>query len=227
MKKTFLLGLCFAQICLTPPAKADLFGGDLPLLAEIVMNTLQTLRELEAQTSLAKAELEGIKEKVTRMKTIAELVQPSSWDEWKDPKEATRRLKEIYFTLPEKYRSEKANALEKELASAMNEIGKLTAGARDTFLSGKELEAKGSDASPGVAQKLTASGTGTLVSMAAQQQVLTSHITSLLVQMLAQSNEQEARAIVSSGAALDAVARNLSQEKTSFSERATAIGGKR
>ncbi|RYZ78878.1 MAG: hypothetical protein EOP06_28260, partial [Proteobacteria bacterium] len=67
--KIMLLGAIVAHLWIPTPAKADLFGGDLPLLAEIVMNTLQTLRELEAQTTLAKDEMEGIKEKITRIKT--------------------------------------------------------------------------------------------------------------------------------------------------------------
>lgn len=223
--KKFVLGLLIALIWIPVPARADLFGGDLPLLAEIVMNTLQTLNELEAQTTLAKDQMKGIKDKITRMKTIADLVQPSSWNEWKSPEEAAKRLKKIYFTLPKEYRSEKAEAMEAELSNAMAEIGKLSTEAKDAFLSGKELESKGADASPGVAQKLTASGTGTLVAMAAQQQVLTSHITSLLVQMLAQKNEEDAREMVSNGSTLKGISKSLSQETQPFSKRATAIGG--
>jgi hypothetical protein len=227
MKKALMLGLWFAQICIPGPARADLFGGDLPLLAEIVMNTLQTLRELEAQTSLAKAEMNGIRDKISRMKTIAELVQPSSWEEWKAPEEGLRRLRQIYFTLPDEYKTEKTNTVERELSNAMAEIGRLTPEVKSVFLSGKELEAKGADVSPGVAQKLTASGVGTLVSMSAQQQVLTSHITSLLVQVLAQKHEEEAREVVASGSALKGIARSLSQKEKSFSQSATAVGGKR
>jgi hypothetical protein len=223
--KTLLLGLCLAHFWIPTPAKADLFGGDLPLLAEIVLNTLQTLNELEAQTTLAKDQMKGIKDKITRMKSIADLVQPSSWKEWKSPEEAAKRLKAIYYALPKEYRSEKADTIEAELSKAMEEIGKLSGEAKDAFLSGKELETKGADASPGVAQKLTASGTGTLVAMAAQQQVLTSHITSLLVQMLAQKNEEDSRKLVSDGATLKGIASSLSQEKQPFSSRATAIGG--
>lgn len=221
MKKIVLLGALCLNL-LSAPARADLFGGDLPLLAEIVVNTLQTLREVEAQTSLAKAELEGIKEKVTRMTSIADLVQPSSWEEWKDPAEAVKRLQKIYYTLPKEFRSGKSDEIEAELAAAMNELGKLSAGAKETFRSGKELETKGIDASPGVAQKLTASGIGTLVAMSAQEQVLISHATSLLVQGLAQKQEDEARSIVTAASTLKSISEGLSQDKASFSKGATS-----
>jgi hypothetical protein len=46
---------------------ADFWGGDLPLLAEIVTNTLNTLYELERQTSLFNDEMDGIKDKINRI----------------------------------------------------------------------------------------------------------------------------------------------------------------
>jgi hypothetical protein len=39
-------------------AKADLWGGDLPLLAQIVFNTLHTMYELQQQSQLLKDEIE-------------------------------------------------------------------------------------------------------------------------------------------------------------------------
>lgn len=65
--------------------------------------------------------------------------------------------------MPEKYRSEKADTIERELSRSMNMISRVSGEAQTTFKSGKELERRGKDSSPGVAQKLTASGVGTLV----------------------------------------------------------------
>ena len=227
MKKFFFLPLCFALALAPGSARADLWGGDLPLLAEIVFNTLRTLTELERQTSLMRDEMEGIRDKIHRIQTISELVQPSTWEQWRNPEEALRRLKLVYYTLPKEYRSDKADTIEQELSRAMATIANISKGAHTTFQSGKELERRGADASPGVAQKLTASGIGTLVAMEAQTQVIQSHITSLLAQMLAESNDREARSLVTKGMGFSSFSESLKQKENSFSSRALLIRGAR
>ena len=67
------------------PAKADLWGGDLPLLTQIVFNTLHTMYELQQQTQMLSDQMDGIKDRINRIQTIAEVVQPSSWEKWRDP----------------------------------------------------------------------------------------------------------------------------------------------
>lgn len=227
MKKSFLLGTALAFFLQNHLARADFFGGDIPLLAEVVANTLQTLTELEKQTALAKDQMDGIKDRISRLKTISNLVQPSTWSQWKDPAEALRRLREIYFAIPSEYQSEKSKAIEADIANAMTEIASLSGETKDAFLSGKELEKRGVDASPGVAQKLIASGTGTLIAIAAQTQVIESHITDLLAQTLASSNEREARSLVSSGSALTSISEILNPKNSSFADRATVEGVQR
>ena len=206
-------------ILMTSPLKvrADLWGGDLPLLAQIVTNTLHTMIELERQSSLMKDELSGIRDRIHRIETISAMVQPSSWDQWKDPAEALRRLKVIYHTLPKEYRSEKADMIEEELSKAMNLVARLKPETQTTFNSGKELERRGADASPGVAQKLSASGIGTLIAIESQNQAIQSHIVSLLAQTLADANERETRMVVTKSAGFTAVSQNLGRSSGLFS----------
>lgn len=206
------------------PAKADFWGGDLPLLAQIVANTLQTLSQLQQQTTLMSDEMAGIKNRIYRIQTIAEVVQPSSWDKWKDPREAVNRLRIIYGAIPKEYRSEKSDAIEDELSRAMNAISRIGPGATSSFQSGKELERRGADSSPGVAQKLTASGVGSLVTLESQSLILQSHITSLLTQMLADGNERESRAFVSHGASFSGFSKNLGSDDGKFSTHALPAG---
>ncbi|MBK9322400.1 MAG: hypothetical protein IPM97_05510 [Bdellovibrionaceae bacterium] len=216
MKKLILI-LLFA-ILPFQSAKADIWGADLPLLAEIVFNTLHTMVELEKQSQHMNDELAGIKDRIYRVRTIADLVQPSEWNKWKDPKEALNRLRIVYHTIPKEYRSEKYDNIEYEISRAMNLVSLVRPETATTFKSGKEMERKGADASPGVAQKLTASGVGTLISIESQSQVIQSHITSLLAQMLAEGNEKETRAVSTKGSSFKSFATNLSQREARFSE---------
>ncbi len=220
--KKYLLTLTF--FLTASQARADLWGGDLPLLAQIVTNTLQTLYHLEKQTQLMRDEMAGIKDRIYRVQTIAQVVQPSQWDEWRDPREAVRRLKIIYHTIPKEYRSEKSDAIESEISRAMNAISRIAPGAKTSFESGKELENRGKDSSPGVAQKLTASGVGSLVTLESQSLVLQSHITSLLTQILAEGNERESRLVVSRGGSFSGLSNNLGNKDGRFSSHVYPMG---
>jgi len=219
--------LTFTFMFLPFQAKADLWGGDLPLLAEIVFNTLHTMMELEKQSRYWSEEMEGIKDRIDRIQTIANVVQPSTWEKWKDPREALERLRLIYHTIPKEYRSEKYDSLEQELSNAMNLVARLRPETESSFKSGKELERRGADASPGVAQKLTASGVGSLVSIQSQSLAVQSQITSLLTQILADANEQETRAVASRGSSFKSFASNLSQTDFRFSRIVLGTRGER
>ncbi len=206
MKKLIVV---LALTVLPMKARADMWGADLPLLAEIVFNTLHTMFELQQQTSYMADEMEGIKDRIDRVQTIANLVHPASWEKWRDPREANRRLSQIYRIMPKEYRNEKYNELDSEISNAMTMTAQVHSQTESTFKSGKELERRGADASPGVAQKLTASGIGSLVSVQAQSLALQSHIITMLAQMMAQANESETRAVVSKGSALKTVSAQL------------------
>jgi hypothetical protein len=215
VKKLIVLMLVAVLPC---SAKADFWGADLPLLVEIVANTLHTMMELQEQTSLMSDAYAGINDRINRVRTISDLVQPASWDQWKDPATALRRMQTIYKTLPKEYRSEKSDAVEKELAEAMNLLGRLEHETKTTFDSGKELERRGADASPAVAQKLTASGVGTLISLESQSQAMQSHIVALLSQILAEGNERENRTVIARGSAFGSFATSLGNRESVFSK---------
>jgi hypothetical protein len=106
----------------------------------------------------------------------------------------------------------------------MSMVSRLTPETRTTFLSGKELERRGADASPGVAQKLTASGVGTLVAIQAQSQALQSQIASLLAHMLADANEKECRQLVSMGRGFSNISEDLGDRDTRFSKHIFPLG---
>jgi len=219
----YVILIPFLLIVSSRPVRADMFGGDLPLLAQIVTNTLHTMWELQRQTGLLKDEMKGINERIYRIETIADVVQPSQWDRWKNPAEAMRRIKTIYHTLPKEYRSEKSDQIEEELSKAMNLIARVSSGSQSSFQSGKQMEERATNVSPGVAEKLTASGVGTLISMEAQTQIIQSHIVSLLAQTLADANEKESRLIESNGTSFSGVSKNLVGSESSFSNQALTL----
>ncbi len=188
--KTVILGMLL-MFGTTKPARADLWGADLPLLAEIVANTLFTLHEIRSQSEMLRRELRGIDDKIHRLRTIQEIIAPNDLATWKNPREALRRLQRIYYTLPPEFRTEKSDEVERRITQAMSVAGILVDSAKPAFGSGKELEKKGLEVGPAVANKMTASGVGTLVALQSQNQVAQATIISLLSQMIIESGSKE------------------------------------
>jgi hypothetical protein len=84
------------------------------------------------------------------------------------------------------------------ISGAISDDGTFLGGAAKGALGGA-LVGGATNASPGVAAKLTASGVGTMISLQAQSQVAQSQMVSLLTQMLADGAEKESRKLVSTG----------------------------
>ncbi len=189
--KKITLGIILTLAC-ARPARADFWGGDIPLLIEIVSNTLSTLYELKDQSEMLRRELRGIDDKIYRLKTIQEIIAPNDLNAWKDPREALRRLQRIYYTMPPEFRTEKSDEVERRISQAMSVAGILVDSAKPAFSSGKQLEKEGLTVGPAVANKMTASGVGTLVALESQNQVAQATIISLLSQMIAENGSKEA-----------------------------------
>jgi len=174
--------------------------------------------ELQKQRQIMEDQMEGIKDKIDRIRTINDLIQPSQWEQWKKPEEAVRRLGLIYRTMPKEYRSEKADMIEGELSNAMNLIARIKSESLTNYKSGKELEIRALESSPGVSQKLVASGVGTLISLESQSQVIQSHVVSLLTQMLAEGHEKESRLVISKGQSYSSVSDAMGSKVNKFSD---------
>ncbi len=187
-KITIILGM------MTPhsKARADLWGADLPLLVEIVANTLQTYFQLKEQTELMREEYRGIKDKINRLETIKDIIQPDNLEAWKDPRVAVKRLQDIYYTLPPEFRTGKSDEIERHISQAMSLAARISDEAKVAFKSGKQLERNALSVGPAVANKMTASGVGTLISLESQNQVAQATIISLLSNMVAENASRDA-----------------------------------
>ena len=185
------------SLSISMPTRADLWGGDIPLLIEVVSNTLNSLEELRSQTSMMSKELRGLDDKITRLKSIKEIIGPSDLSPWKDPIEAISRLKKIYSLMPPEFRTEASDELEARLSQSMSLASNLVENAKPAFESGKQLETDGLEVGPAVANKMTASGVGTLVALQSQNQVAQATIISLLSQEIALNSSKEVRRLKS------------------------------
>lgn len=208
-QKMILGSSLLALSLMTTPVRADLFGGDVAVLAKILVETIKQVRELQKQSDLLEDELRGVNDRIRRLAAIKELIQGTSSEEWRNPAKAVRRLSDIYYTLPPELRTKKADAVELELRRAVDLATRITNSAGDAHKTGSDLEQDALSKSPGVAQKLTASGVGSLIELSAQNQVAQGTIISLLTQMVAESGDRNAREISGRSSAYGDMSRTL------------------
>lgn len=90
-----------------PQARADFFGGDLPLLAEIVVTTLQQLSQLRDILSNGQDTLgllrdvnQGIRDAMGIMRTMNQSIQPGVLFQYQTPDEMRRAIETLYGTVP-------------------------------------------------------------------------------------------------------------------------------
>lgn len=210
MRIRLIIWVLALSFVVKPKEAKAFFGSDIPFLIEIVSNTLYTLYEIRAQSEMLRRELRGIDDKIHRLRTIQTIIAPNDLDKWKDPKEALKRLQRIYYTLPPEFRSEKSDEIERRISEAMSVAGVLVDSAKPAFESGKELEREGLKVGPAVANKMTASGVGTLVSLQSQNQVAQAQIISLLSQMIAENGSKEAARLNSQALEYKSIGQGLS-----------------
>lgn len=201
----------FLITLMVPKQAHAFFGGvsNIPFLIEIVANTLNTLREIRGQTKIMRKEMEGIDDKIKRLEAIRDILQPDNMKDWKDPRIAARRLREIYINLPDEFKTKKSDEIERQLSEAIGLSAQLIEKASSIHKSGKEIEKMGLEKSPGVAQKLTASGIGTLITLESQNQVAQATIISLLSQMIAEEGSKEAARLKSQSEEFKSISKGM------------------
>ena len=101
MKQIFVILLIWMSL-VSSPARADLWGADLPLLAEIVANTLQQIYEIRQVINNGKNQVDlireinrGINDSLRMMETIKGNVDPGIYRDWSHAQNALKGILEI------------------------------------------------------------------------------------------------------------------------------------
>ena len=217
MKKTFLIVMLFLAAPRT--AKADLWGGDLPLLAEIVFNTLQQLLTMKDMLENGKDQLDllkeinaGINDSLQMIHSSFPHIDPGIYHDWRDADSAIRELRRIYGEITPSKNESIEKDTDQSIAEAVvlnNDIYKYT---KEVDQIGEMIKAYSHEVSPGGAAKLTAQSLGVMLTV--MNQSLRAQATSLKLQAqtLAVANKEQkefTKATVDSAEVLSLSMKNL------------------
>jgi hypothetical protein len=180
---------CFIIVfCLAPVrARADMFGGDIAYLAQILQNAIRQLAELRniAQTQedyldLVREINRGINDSLEMVRSTFPNLDPGIYRDWRSVSEALNELERIYGVIKDSPERQVQRDTDQNVSEAVvlnNEVYKYTSEIDEL---GEAIKDYSHRASPGGAQKLTAQTLGVMLQVLNQS--LRVHATGLKLQ---------------------------------------------
>lgn len=172
-KKAVLIHAMALSLVLYPvKGRCDFFGGDLPLLIQIVTNTAQQLIQLKQILNTGSDTLgllrdvnRGINDSLGIIRTVYPNIDPGIYKDWDKLSQALRGIEEIYGTVTPSQDARVQKDTDQSVAEAIslnNSIYKYT---QDIDQIGEAIKQYSHQVSPGGAQKLTAESMGVMLTV--------------------------------------------------------------
>ena len=197
MKKIISI-LIAVSLALSSPAKADMFGGDLIYLAQILANAIKQLTELKNMVDNGRDQLDlireinrGVNDSLQLARTIDPNIDPGIYKDWQNVDDALAKLQSIYGIVTSSPDSKVYSDTDQNVAEAVtlnNDIYKYTKNIDEL---GEAIKDFSHDVSPGGAQKLTAQTLGVMLQVMNQSLRTQATGLKLQAQTMAVQNKKE------------------------------------
>jgi len=221
--KRYLVGTAFLIVLTTQSARSDFFGGDIPLLAQILSNSIQQLGQLRSILSANKDNLEllqsinqGINDSLNLYRTVFPNSDPGIFKEWEKTQGGLLKLQTLYGMITPSPES----AIEADTDEGVIEAISLNNSIYDYSMQideiGEQIKTYSHSVSPGGAQKLTAQTLGVMLHV--MNQSLRAQATGLKIQAqtLAIQNHKDKEMTRHSVDASNSLQAAMKNEKDSF-----------
>ncbi len=196
-KRIIAITLCFTLI-VPKPAKADLFGGDVAVLVQILAQTIKQLYELQRIVSTGQDTLSlmrdinrGIRDGLAIIRIVNPKFNPGLYGGLETMDQVQRAIEDLYGAIPQtsEYRLQEAQDRSVSESIAMN--GTLFQYADSVDEETKRIIAHAQKVSPQGAGKLTAESLAVLIGVTTQVLRTNSMMLKMMGQNMALSNRKE------------------------------------
>lgn len=198
MKKRILAALVAVSIAFVPSARADLFGGDVAVLTQILAENIKQLIELEKILSNGRDNLDllreinrGINDSLNLIRTISPYVNPGMYGELKKVEDVLQKFGVVYGTIVDSPDAAAQRSVDTAVAEAVTMNNSIYDYTAEIDKIGEDIKRYSHEVSPGGAAKLTAQGLGVMLHVMNQQLRAQGTLLKLQAQGLAQSNKRE------------------------------------
>ena len=196
-KPVAVLCLC-VSLTLPKVARADFFGGDLPLLMQIVSNTLSQLAQLKQilgsgrdTFGLLRDVNEGIREAMGIMRTKNTTMQPGVLSHFQNSDEALRGVQQIYGEIPRTSEAKVQELNDQSVAEAITLHNQAFQYATEIDPEAERIKDYSRGVSPVGAGRLTAQSLGVLIHVSNQILRTNAAMLKIVSENLALQNRKE------------------------------------
>ena len=196
-KNWIIIILVFFQTT-TTPVRADFWGGDIPLLIQIVVNTLQQLIQLrnivgtgQDSLSLIRDINQGISLAMGIIRTQNTTIGPGMFSEYRNTDDVLRAVQDIYGTVPRTTEARLQASNDQAVSEAITLHNQAFDYATMVDPEAERIKDYSRNVSPAEAGRLTAQSLGVLIHVANQILRTNAATLKLLSQNLALQNHHE------------------------------------
>jgi hypothetical protein len=200
MRKILALALFFCTVSLSAPeiAHADMFGGDIVILTQILTQTISELAELKQifqngndTLGLLKDVNRGINDSLNLARTLGIRVDPGLYKDLRQVDDAARAIETIYGRPVDSPLQVVQHNTDQTVAEAISFNNDLNEYAGRLDQTGEDIKSYSHAASPGGATKLTAESLGVVIHVLNQQLRASGQSLKLQAQALAVQNKKD------------------------------------
>lgn len=197
-KKVLALVLSICLLVVPRSSKADLFGGDVAVLTQILVQTIKQLYELQRIVQSGQDTLNlirdinrGINDSLKLVESLGPYIDPGLYKELKKVEELVKHLQGAYGIIVDSSDRVPQEDTDRVVAEAISVNNALFEYAKELDKVGERIKIFSHEVSPGGAQKLTAQSLGVMVHVMNQQLRATATGLKIQAQTLALQNKKE------------------------------------
>lgn len=197
-KKVLALVLSICLFVVPRPSRADLFGGDVAVLTQILVQTIKQLYELQRIVQNGQDTLNlmrdinrGINDSLKLVESLGPYIDPGLYRELKKVEELVKHLQGTYGIIVDSADRVPQEDTDRVVAEAISVNNALFEYAKELDKVGERIKVFSHEVSPGGAQKLTAQSLGVMVHVMNQQLRATATGLKIQAQTLALQNKKE------------------------------------
>ncbi len=190
--------LLVVTLMIPATASADLFGGDVAVLVQILTQNIKQLIELQEILSNGKNTLSlirdinrGINDSLNLIRTISPYVDPGQFAELKKVEDVLRKFGSVYGTVVSSPDAQAQINTDRAIAEAVTMNNAIFDYTKEIDKIGEDIKTFSHAVSPGGAQKLTAQSLGVMIHVLNQSLRAQGTLLKLQAQSLAQNNKKE------------------------------------
>jgi hypothetical protein len=198
LKKVFSMIVLFVCLIIPKQSKADLFGGDVAVLAQLLANAIQQLYQLKAVVSngddtfnLLNEINRGIRDGLNVIRIINPKFNPGIYGNLDTADQVLRIIGDLYGRIPQTSESRLQEAQDQSVSEGIAMNGTLYRYADQVDEESKRILAHSKEVSPQGAGKLTAQSVAVLIGVTTQMLRTNSMMLKMMSENMALQNRKE------------------------------------